>query len=347
MSRYETHIDLTNPNNSQTQIVKLVGPDQAVLDVGCASGDTAAAMVEQGCRVSGVDIEDAVPPDTRALMQDVVVADIEKTPLTTLFKPESFDAVVFGDVLEHLVDPLTILRDAVALLAPEGRIVVSIPNVAHAAVRLSLLEGRWDYTSTGLLDATHLRFFTRESACRLLEDAGLVIEVLQSTVLDPLETEISISGRHLPATVVEWVRHQPDALNYQYIATARVLAPGEERPPRPALQPLLAPVAVRHQDAFSQELREQQEDVHREITQRDHIIGLEATLVAADSRTKRAQARQLRLKTRAKRLRTQLLELIEEVERLPENRQTRAVHELARAVRPPGDGRDREEGAEQ
>lgn len=345
MSRYETQIDLTNPNNSQTQIVKLVGTDKVVLDVGCASGDTAAAMVDQGCRVSGVDIEDAASPETRALMQDLVIADIQQTPLTTLFKPESFDAVVFGDVLEHLVDPLATLRDAVGLLAPDGRVVVSIPNVAHAAVRLSLLEGRWDYTPTGLLDATHVRFFTRESVCRLLEDAGLVIEVLQSTVLDPVETEISIGSR-LPAAVVEWVRLQPDALNYQYIATARQLTPGEERPPRPDLEPLLAPAAVRHQDAFTQELREQQEEAHRAITQRDHILGLEATLVAAEARTKRAQSRQLRLKARAKRLRTQLLELIEEVERLPESRRTRALHELARAVRPPDGANDREQGSD-
>lgn len=344
MSRYEAQIDLTNPNNSQSQIVRLVGSDKVVLDVGCSSGDTAAALVDAGCRVSGVDIEDTTSAQTRSVLEDLVIADIEKSPLTTLFKPKSFDAVIFGDVLEHLLDPLATLRDAVELLAPDGRVYVSIPNVAHAAVRLSLLAGRWDYTPTGLLDATHVRFFTRESVCRLLEDAGLAIEVLQSTVLDPLETEIAVDAVHLPPAVVEWVRHQPDALNYQYVATARLLAPGEDRPPRPVLQPLREPTEVRHQDAHTKELREHQRDRHAVLTMRDHIIGLEASAVAADARAQRAEARQLRIKARVKELRANLVALIEEVERLPQSRRTRTVHELARAVRPPREGGKGERG---
>ncbi len=344
MSRYEAEIDLTNPNNSQSQIVRLVGADKTVLDVGCSSGETAAALVEAGCRVSGVDIEDTTSAQTRAMLEDLVIADIQQRPLTTLFTPKSFDAVIFGDVLEHLTDPLTTLRDAVELLAPEGRVYVSIPNVAHAAVRLSLLAGRWDYTPTGLLDATHVRFFTRESACRLLEDAGLAIEVLQSTVLDPLETEIPVEGAHLPPAVVEWVRHQPDALNYQYIATARLLAPGEARPPRPPLQPLLEPAEVRHQDSHTEELREHQRDRHAVLNVRDHIIGLEAAAVAADARAQRAEARQVRLKSRIKKLRSDLLTLVEEVERLPQSRRTGALRDLARSLRPSREGSTQERG---
>ena len=196
-SRYQADVDLGNANNSQTVIVQLVGRDKVVLDVGCAAGDTALALAEVGCTVSGVDIEDAVPDERRDLFQKFLVADIEKTPLTTLFDPGSFDAVVFGDVLEHLVNPEASLADAVQLLAPDGHVVVSIPNVAHAAVRLALLDGRWTYTDKGLLDSTHLRFFTRETACDLLEGAGLVIEELHATILDPFDAEVDFDAGRL------------------------------------------------------------------------------------------------------------------------------------------------------
>ena len=152
MSRYETAIDLDNLNNSQTQLIQLVGHDKTVLDVGCASGDTARALTARGCTVSGVDVDAAAVEPARSVLDELVIADIDETPLRTLFKPESFDAVIFGDVLEHLVDPSAAMSDAVSLLRPGGKVLASIPNVAHGALRLALLGGRWDYTDKGLLD---------------------------------------------------------------------------------------------------------------------------------------------------------------------------------------------------
>jgi 2-polyprenyl-3-methyl-5-hydroxy-6-metoxy-1,4-benzoquinol methylase len=338
-SRYQADVDLGNANNSQTVIVELVGSDKVVLDVGCAAGDTALALAEAGCRVSGVDIEDAVPDERRDLFQKFLVADIEKTPLTTLFEPGSFDAVIFGDVLEHLVNPEASLADAVQLLSPDGHVVVSIPNVAHGAVRLALLEGRWTYTDKGLLDSTHLRFFTRETACDLLEGAGLVIEELHATILDPFDAEVEFDPSRIPPTVIEWVRHQPDAMNFQYVATARLLREGETRPERPRLQATLSPARARHDDEHRRAADAERDERHNSLITRDHIIGLEAQTAAALSRQRAAEDKMVRLNTRARRLRDHLDGLIEEIDRLPSWKGSKKLRELGHEARPPR-GRD-------
>jgi 2-polyprenyl-3-methyl-5-hydroxy-6-metoxy-1,4-benzoquinol methylase len=344
VSRYETAIDLDNPNNSQTQLITLVGRDKIVLDVGCAAGDTAEALVARGCTVSGVDIDAEAAESARDVLDELVIANIDRNPLSEHFKAESFDAIIFGDVLEHLVDPWATLRDAATLLRPEGRILVSIPNVAHAAVRLALLHGNWDYTDKGLLDRTHLRFFTLETVCELLEGAGLQIEVLRSTVLDPMATqEIPVDADLLPAAVIEWVRQQPDALNYQYVAAARPLAPDEERGPRPPLEPAISYDEARLRDRHTERMLEEQEERHRMLTLRDHVIGLEANATAADARTGRMRARAKQAERRFRKVRNELESVADEIAGIATSRRPRThLRQLADRLRSEAKKRDRE-----
>ena len=339
VSRYETEIDLNHPNNSQTMLITMAGRDRAVLDVGCAAGDTARALAARGCTVSGVEIDEAAAEPGKDLYEDLVIADIDESPLSTHFKAESFDAIIFGDVLEHLRDPAAALRDAMPLLAPDGRILVSIPNVAHAAVRLALLQGSWDYSDKGLLDRTHLTFYTRESACRLLEDAGLVIEELRATVLDPLHhvvvEDITIDTDRLPPGVIEWVRHQPEALVFQYVAAARVLGDGEVRPPRPRLVPARPLDQTRFRDEHTARMTALQDEKHRALTVRDHIIGQEASLATAAAKNSQAVDRAKFAERRARRTRQQLEALTSAVEgiarsRRPRRAAARALEELRR-----------------
>jgi 2-polyprenyl-3-methyl-5-hydroxy-6-metoxy-1,4-benzoquinol methylase len=340
VSRYETEIDLNHANNSQTMLITMAGHDRTVLDVGCAAGDTARALVARGCTVSGVEIDADAAEPTRDLYEDLVIANIEESPLSTHFKPESFDAIIFGDVLEHLLRPDAALRDAIPLLAPEGRILVSIPNVAHASVRLSLLHGSWEYRDKGLLDETHLRFYTRESVCRLLEDAGLVIEELRSTVLDPFHQvaieDVGIDPRRLPPGVIEWVRHQPEALNFQYVASARVLRDGETRPPRPRLQPARPFDQARFRDEHTEQMEALRQERHRVLTLRDHVIGQEAALATAVARSSQSADRAKFAERRARRTREKLTALTAAVERIassprPRRAARRALEELRRS----------------
>ena len=307
MERYQTEIDLGNPNLSHTQVIDLVGHDKSVLDVGCATGDVARALVARGCRVSGLEIDADAAEKARPDLDQLVIADLNTSVLTEHFRPGSFDVVIFADVLEHLLDPARVLEDSLTLLAPQGRVVVSIPNIAHGGVRLALLQGRWQYTETGLLDATHVRFFTRSTFADLLEDAGLVIEELRSTVADPMSTEVEVDGDQIPAAVVEWVRDQPEALHYQFIASARRPLEGETDGARhvPALKPALGLEEVRLEDSHSlshrergredrERVREERELRHRLLTVRDHIIGLEAGMAAAAYRLAKAEGRATR-----------------------------------------------------
>jgi len=100
-------------------------------------------------------------------------------------------------------------------------VVASIPNVAHGSVRLALLQGRFDYRSLGLLDNTHLRFFTRESVGRLFEDAGFLITDFRRTIQGIFMTEIEVDANRVPDDVVRLLQEDPETLTYQFVLMAR------------------------------------------------------------------------------------------------------------------------------
>jgi SAM-dependent methyltransferase len=117
--------------------------------------------------------------EARSRVDQVFVGNIEE--LTLPLEPASMSAILCLDVLEHMVDPWSAMTKLAALLAPGGVLVASIPNVQNYRVILPLLQGRWDYASEGLLDRTHLRFFTRASAIELMECSGLVVDRVDAT----------------------------------------------------------------------------------------------------------------------------------------------------------------------
>lgn len=337
MATYDAPIDLENRNLSHTQVIELVGQDKTVLDVGCATGSMARALAARGCRVSGVDVDAETAEAARPDLDELLIADLNSTQLSEHFKAGSFDVLIFADVLEHVLEPQRVLRDALALLAPGGRVVVSIPNVTHGSVRLALLQGRWRYTETGLLDRTHIRFFTRTAVLELLESVGLVVEELRATVADPLAVEVKVDADRIPATVVEWVRHQPDALTYQFIAAARPRRPDEEPGTRPALVPALPDDAVRRNDRHTQRMQEEQALRHRLLTTRDHVIGLEAQVKNAEARADTAEARAAEARARLKRAEQTLArerkELAREREEMVRSRTWRAGRLVTAPIR--------------
>ena len=219
-SKYDTHVDLNQDNNSHTMMVGLVGSHKRVLDVGCANGYFARVLVERGCQVSGVEYDAAAAEEARPHLEQLVVGDLEQLDLVAELGEARFDVVVFGDVLEHLRDPLPVLRQARRLLAPGGYVVISIPNVAHGAVRLTLLQGRFDYRPLGLLDSTHIRFFTRDNLKSLLHDAGFAATDFLRTTAGLFETELGMTPDQVPADLVEQVLADPDATTYQFVVRA-------------------------------------------------------------------------------------------------------------------------------
>jgi SAM-dependent methyltransferase len=147
---------------------------QRVLEVGCAGGELGRLLRGRGHHVTGIELVPDMAERARRWLDQVVTADVEADGIP--FPPASFDAIVFADVLEHLVDPWRVLREAADVLAEGGVVVASIPNVQNVDVLRRLLCGRWDYRERGILDLGHLRFFTLHSIRGLFAQAGLRIE---------------------------------------------------------------------------------------------------------------------------------------------------------------------------
>ncbi|QPJ63429.1 MAG: glycosyltransferase [Candidatus Nitronauta litoralis] len=171
-------------------------PEEArsILEIGCGAGKTGQFLKEsRGAFVAGVELNPDVAEEAKSVLDDVISGNIEEMDLP--YEPGSFDCILCGDVLEHLVDPLKVLEKLKGLLVPGGKIVASIPNVQFFGVIHHLSEGNWTYQDEGILDRTHLRFFTLKEIKTLFENAGFEINEIQET-LDPQYEEYKKSGQN-------------------------------------------------------------------------------------------------------------------------------------------------------
>jgi 2-polyprenyl-3-methyl-5-hydroxy-6-metoxy-1,4-benzoquinol methylase len=145
-----------------------------VLDIGCGAGRLGEVLKSrQGATVVGIELTEAAGQAARTRLDEVLIGDVEKMDLP--FPEGSFDSVVCGDVLEHLREPGNLLSRIHRWLRPGGVLIASIPNVRHHSVLRMLLAGDWTYEPAGLLDRTHLRFFTRRSIEKLLRDSRFAL----------------------------------------------------------------------------------------------------------------------------------------------------------------------------
>ena len=221
VSRYDASVDLGNKNNSHTLIVELVGHGRRVLDVGASTGFLARVLTERGCTVTGIEIDPDSARQAEEFCEKVIVGNVEELDLDAELGDETFDVLVFGDVLEHLKDPLLALERFKTFLNPGGHVVASIPNVAHGSVRLALMQGNFRYRPLGLLDNTHLRFFTRESVEEMFERANLLVTDLRRTTQGLFTTEIEVDGDRVPDDVIGLLREDPEATTYQFVLSAK------------------------------------------------------------------------------------------------------------------------------
>lgn len=155
-------------------IFEMVRADARVLDVGCASGYLMEHLRSvKNCHCVGIEPNHESAGRASAVGFEVIL----ETALGALAALEckQFDHILFGDVLEHMVEPLQVLREYRSLLAPDGTIIVSIPNIASIRARVRVACGIWRYEEIGIFDRTHLRFFTIKTGRELLAQAGLSI----------------------------------------------------------------------------------------------------------------------------------------------------------------------------
>jgi 2-polyprenyl-3-methyl-5-hydroxy-6-metoxy-1,4-benzoquinol methylase len=247
----------------------MVGSNKRVLEVGCAGGHMTEALQHQGCRVVGIDVDPEAATASR-FAEDVIMVDLDRDDLVEKLGDRRFDVALFGDVLEHLRDPLELVRRVRELLVPGGYVVVSVPNVTHVDVRLALLEGRFEYRDLGLLDRTHLRFFTADSIEDLLRDAGLIPIEHQRIVVQPFCTEVGANAQ-LPPEVLDIALRDPEALTYQFVIKA-VLDDGNHATQQLADRCRKLEEELYRQTQVESALREQLTVVHRDASFREQQV---------------------------------------------------------------------------
>ncbi|PYM31719.1 MAG: class I SAM-dependent methyltransferase [Candidatus Rokuibacteriota bacterium] len=224
MSATPRYVLKPDPHSSHSVILKWLGEGRGrrILDVGAADGIVSRRLTERGWRVTGLEGDPALAQAGARHCERMLTANLNRE-IPEVAGP--FDAILYGDVLEHLVDPLRVLVELDRALVPDGFVVISVPNIAHLYIRLLLLVGRFDYIDRGILDDSHLRFFTERSLRALIADAGLTVERFTATpaplyqILPARWHKRWVAATHAVNAVI--ARSLPRLLGYQLIVLAR------------------------------------------------------------------------------------------------------------------------------
>jgi 2-polyprenyl-3-methyl-5-hydroxy-6-metoxy-1,4-benzoquinol methylase len=185
-----------------------------MLEIGCGRGDTAAWIRSSrgASQVLGIEIDSTAATGAAGKIDEVICGNFETLDLPDNYR--EFDLILCLDVLEHLVDPWHAIQRISQMLAPGGTLIISIPNVRYFRVVWSLVaRGRWEYEEDGILDRTHLRFFTRRSALELVRGGGLDVAAVSATGL-----EHGRKTRYLDALTLSLLR---PFFEYQYLIKAQ------------------------------------------------------------------------------------------------------------------------------
>jgi len=192
---YDFDLRLDDPVSTHALQFRMIRTGARVLDIGCHTGILGEALrARKQCIITGIDNNSEALRAAALRLDTTLHIDLEQRGWAQQVLDagmKDFDIILFGDVIEHTRDPLAIIREAGMLLSAGGEIIVSLPNVANLRVRLELLRGRFDYTESGILDKTHLRFFTLRSARQLMREAGYRI------------TQEAYSGYSMPRWLID------------------------------------------------------------------------------------------------------------------------------------------------
>ena len=224
MSKYDFALDM-EADNSNSLILRNVARGSEVLETACAHGRMTRYLRETlECRVTVVEYDAEAGASAAKFAADSrhigpQLGDLEKGPWYDTLKKEgrSFDVIVMADVLEHLSDPAKLLSRAKDLLKPGGSIWISVPNFTHNAVLIEMLNGRFDYRDVGLLDSTHVHFFSGVSLEAMVRGAGLSVVKRLDPVLKVKRTEIKNSYRDVPWYVALYLKLRKGGEAYQFV----------------------------------------------------------------------------------------------------------------------------------
>lgn len=216
--KYGYNIDLS-ADTTASKVIKLVGKNKKVLEFGCSYGYMSEILINEfNCQVVGVEIDEEAAIKANQICQKVIVGDVEQLVFDEVFDNQYFDVIIFADVLEHLKDPWSVLKDVSKLLTQDGFIIASLPNVAYGGVIIDLLQGKFNYRSLGILDNTHLRFFTRNSMIELFESSGYYISEIHRTIVPLQNSEFHNFDAKINKELLQFIsEYNTDFETYQFV----------------------------------------------------------------------------------------------------------------------------------
>lgn len=216
---YELHLDPRSSHQRIASIARRIGRDP-ILDVGASSGQLGRLLSDAGLTIDGIEPDAPSAQDARPYYRSVQVATVEDAELPQA----AYRLIVCADVLEHTVDPAAALERLLTAATPDARVIVSLPNVGHLAARAIVAAGHFPEHDRGIFDRTHLHFYTRRTALRLLTSAGLRPLMIGGTPV-PLE---QVWPHRLPSALREAlmraqgvaVRVRPTLFAFQWLIVA-------------------------------------------------------------------------------------------------------------------------------
>ncbi len=217
--KYIAKINMKDDSSSFVKILKRIPAKSKVLEFGPAYGYMTRYMTEELlCDVTCVEIDPDAAEETKKYCNNMIIADIEKLDFGQVFENLTFDIITFGDVLEHLYNPGKVIKNCYNILKDNGKVLVSIPNITHISVISNLIMGRFEYSNSGILDNTHIRFFSRESILQLFTNNyyyAIIADRVKSTEFNPIHKDLKFDL--LPVLN----KMNPEYETYQFIIEAK------------------------------------------------------------------------------------------------------------------------------
>lgn len=237
---YYSNVKFTgDPDSPWSRAFSYIKPNTKVLDIGCSSGNLGKELIDQkNCLVDGIELNKFDYFKAKKRLRKVHNLNIEVDNLSGI--QEKYDYIILSDVIEHLVNPISTLKKIKSLIKFNGEIVFSVPNMAHLSVRLMLLNGDFSYGKTGLLDNSHLHFYTFKEIQRVFNGAGYEI-LFQEPIIKEyphrlLETQLKDIGL-IPQLKFYKKALESNAVVWQYFGTAK-----RSNQPKKAIElPMISP----------------------------------------------------------------------------------------------------------
>jgi 2-polyprenyl-3-methyl-5-hydroxy-6-metoxy-1,4-benzoquinol methylase len=274
---YRRSVD-PNGDDSLAKLARWIRPGATVLEIGAAAGHFTQHLASRGCTVDVVEIDADAAHEAQRFARRAIVTDVEGDAWVAALGEVRYDCIVCADVLEHLRDGVALLARVRPLLADDGELLLSVPNVAHSALIARLIDERFDYGGEGLLDATHVHLYTWRSLAQALRESGWRVEAWDATALSLYDTEFRVSEQALDPALREALLRRPHAFVYQWLVRA---VPGTaDAPEVPGPTPAVASIPVRLLQADAEERLTLEHAVARRVPVGGASVALEWALAA-------------------------------------------------------------------